>query len=81
MSTLTKNKVKIDGKTKLLINGSEVLTNKGIKGSINKVGVGFGTGRHTSVRKMVKEDIKREAEVSLPIVWKRTEPEMRDASV
>ena len=52
METLTHHRVKIDEKTKLLINGSEVLSHKGIKGSIHKVGVGFGTGRHTSGRRL-----------------------------
>lgn len=48
MEALTHNRIKIDAETKILINGSEVLTHKGIKGKIHKVGVGFGTGRHTS---------------------------------
>lgn len=52
MTNLTHNKVKIDNKTKLLINGSEVLSTKGIKGKLHKVGVGFGTGRHTSGRRI-----------------------------
>jgi|Transcript_36519 hypothetical protein len=52
METLTHHRVKIDDKTKLLINGREVLTHKGIKGNIHKVGVGFGTGRHTSGRRL-----------------------------
>ena len=51
MSDLTHNKVKINEKTALLINGSEVLTQKGIKGEIHGVGLGFGTGRHTSGRR------------------------------
>ena len=52
MSNLTHDKVKITKNTKLLINGSEVLSTKGINGRINKVGVGFGTGRHTSGRRI-----------------------------
>lgn len=52
METLTHHRVKIDERTKVLINGSEVLTHSGIKGSIHKVGVGFGTGRHTSGRRL-----------------------------
>ena len=52
MEKLTHHRVKIDQETKLLINGSEVLSHKGIKGSIQKVGVGFGTGRHTSGRRI-----------------------------
>lgn len=52
METLTHHRVRIDGSTKILINGSEVLTHKGIKGNIHKVGVGFGTGRHTSGRRL-----------------------------
>ena len=52
MAKLTHHRVKIDQSTKLLINGSEVLSSKGIKGNIHKVGVGFGTGRHTSGRRL-----------------------------
>ena len=52
MERLTHHRVKIDSETKLLINGREVLTHKGIKGNINKVGLGFGTGRHTSGRRL-----------------------------
>ena len=51
MERLTHHRVKIDEETKLLINGSEVLSSKGIRGNIHKVGVGFGTGRHTSGRR------------------------------
>ena len=58
---MTHNKVKIDDKTQLLINGSEILTNKGIKGHIHKVGVGFGTGRHTSGRRV---DLLKEVPVA-----------------
>ena len=52
MERLTHHRVKIDSKTKLLINGSEILTTQGIKGNLHSVGVGFGTGRHTSDRKL-----------------------------
>jgi hypothetical protein len=52
MESLTHHRVKIDAGTKLLINGTEVLTHQGIKGNIHKVGVGFGTGRHTSGRRL-----------------------------
>ena len=52
MERLTHHRVKIDSETKLLINGKEVLTHQGIKGNINKVGLGFGTGRHTSGRRL-----------------------------
>ena len=52
MGMLTHHRVKIDKETKLLINGSEILTQEGIKGNINKVGVGFGTGRWTSGRRL-----------------------------
>lgn len=38
-----------------MINSGEVLTKEGIHGSINKTGVGFGTGRHTSSRKELVE--------------------------
>ena len=60
MRRLTHHRVKIDKETKLLINGSEVLSQKGIKGNINRVGVGFGTGRHTSgrVEEPVKEPVR-----------------------
>ena len=58
MRKLTHHRVKIDKETKLLINGSEVLSQKGIKGNINRVGVGFGTGRHTSGR--VEEPVMKE---------------------
>ena len=52
MSELTHGKVKIKDNTAVLINASEVLTKKGIQGDINKVGIGFGTGRHTSGRRV-----------------------------
>ena len=60
MTTLTNGRVRIDNKTKMLINGREVLTNKGISGNIHKVGVGFGTGRHTSGRRV---DLLKDAQV------------------
>jgi hypothetical protein len=34
-----------------IVNNSEVLTNYGISGKISDIGIGFGTGRHTSARK------------------------------
>ena len=41
---------KVDKYTKVIINGQEVLSSKGIGGHIREVGVGFGTARHTSGR-------------------------------
>jgi len=70
---LTHHRVKIDKETKLLINGSEILTQGGIKGNINKVGVGFGTGRWTSGR---REDLLKE--VPLPVKLRKTSPKHRD---
>lgn len=35
----------------LLINASEVLAKDGIHGKIARIGLGFGTGRHTANRK------------------------------
>ena len=70
METLTHHRVKIDDKTKLLINGSEVLTHKGIKGNIHKVGVGFGTGRHTSGRRL---DLLKEVPIQDEPVSKQEE--------
>ena len=64
MGMLTHHRVKIDRETKLLINGSEILTQEGIKGTINKVGVGFGTGRWTSGRRL---DLLKE----VPVVQKK----------
>ena len=61
MAKLTHHRVRIDQSTKLLINGSEVLSQKGIKGNIHKVGVGFGTGRHTSGRRL---DLLKDVPVS-----------------
>lgn len=51
MEDLTNHRTKIDEDTKLLINGSEILSQAGISGKIHQVGVGFGTGRHTQSRK------------------------------
>lgn len=51
MEILTNGKAKVDESTKLLINGSEVLSKTGIAGKIHTVGVGFGTGRHLQNRK------------------------------
>ena len=45
----------VDQDTILLINSGEVLTKEGIHGPIQKTGVGFGTGRHTSSRKELVE--------------------------
>ena len=42
----------------VIINGTELLTDSGIKGKINKVGVGFGTGRHGAARKRVPSRIE-----------------------
>lgn len=46
----------VDSDTILLINSGEVLTKEGIHGTIAPLGVGFGTGRHTSSRKLLTED-------------------------
>ena len=51
MEELTNGKVRIHPNTKLLINGTEILSNQGISGKINQVGIGFGTGRHLQGRK------------------------------
>ena len=68
MTTLTHNRVKIDNKTQLLINGSEVLSTKGIKGKIHKTGVGFGTGRHTSGRRIdLLKEVPLPPEIPPPI--------------
>lgn len=45
----------VDQDTILLINSGEVLTKEGIHGNIAQLGVGFGTGRHTSSRKLLVE--------------------------
>jgi hypothetical protein len=39
---------KLDNHTILLTNANEVLMKDGIHGKIARVGVGFGTGRHTA---------------------------------
>ena len=44
-------KKKIEEDAFLLINANEVLARDGIHGRIAEIGVGFGTGRHTSVRR------------------------------
>lgn len=67
MGMLTHHRVRIDQQTKLLINGSEILTQEGIKGNINKVGVGFGTGRHTSGRRL---DLLKEVPVAVQKIKK-----------
>ena len=70
METLTHHRVKINPDTKLLINGDEVLSSQGIKGNIHKVGVGFGTGRHTSGR---REEIYKE----VPVVKQNSSPQVQ----
>lgn len=82
METLTHHRVKIDEKTKLLINGSEVLSHKGIKGSIHKVGVGFGTGRHTSGRRLdlLKEVPAKASSKSPEQVREHTPPQPKRVS-
>lgn len=50
MSNLTYGSCAINDGTQLIINGSETLTVKGIKGYIHNTGVGFGTGRHSAGR-------------------------------
>jgi len=40
----------VNNKTMLLINASEVLARDGIHGKIARIGLGFGTGRHTANR-------------------------------
>jgi len=57
MKELTNYKEDISEGTALLINGKELLTQKGIKGRISQVGVGFGTGRHTSGRRSILPEI------------------------
>ena len=97
METLTHHRVAIDEKTQLLINGSEVLSEKGISGKIHKVGVGFGTGRHTSGIRLdlLKEaplELKREPERSgsmmtiptapvIPVPERPASPEKVDAGI
>lgn len=41
----------VNDETMLLINASEVLAKDGIHGKIARIGLGFGTGRHTANRK------------------------------
>jgi len=48
---LTKKQSVVTDDTILLINQAEVLAKDGIHGKIAQVGVGFGTGRHLSLRK------------------------------
>jgi hypothetical protein len=55
IETLTKKKTEITKDTILLINQAEILAKDGIHGKISQVGVGFGTGRHTSIRKSVDQ--------------------------
>jgi hypothetical protein len=50
IQTLVNSKEPVDPDALLLINDCEVLTKDGIHGKISEVGVGFGTGRHTSKR-------------------------------
>ena len=57
MSHLT-GKDNVDEKTMVIINGTEVLTDAGIKGKINRVGVGFGTGRHGAARNRKPDKIE-----------------------
>ncbi len=49
MRTLVGNAADYD--SVVLINQGEVLTRDGIQGKIATIGVGFGTGRHTMLRK------------------------------
>ena len=58
MGTLTGNQAAVDEKTMVIINGSEVLTDSGIKGRIHEVGVGFGTGRHGAARNRVPGEVQ-----------------------
>lgn len=51
MQALTGFKAPVTEETILLINAAEVLAKDGIHGKIASVGVGFGTGRHTNVRR------------------------------
>ena len=48
---LTQNQnMPVSNQTMLLINASEVLARDGIHGKIARIGLGFGTGRHTANR-------------------------------
>jgi hypothetical protein len=49
MNDLTQIVVEQDAK--LVINGQEVLSKKGISGKIRDVGIGFGTARHSMARR------------------------------
>ena len=51
IQALTAYKAPVTEDTILLINSAEVLAKDGIHGKISAIGVGFGTGRHTSVRR------------------------------
>ncbi len=55
IETLTKKQTMVTDDTILLINQAEVLAKDGIHGKIGQVGVGFGTGRHTSIRKSIDQ--------------------------
>ena len=50
MRQLVNHETDIKQGTALLINKKELLTDNGIQGKISKIGIGFGTGRHTSIR-------------------------------
>jgi len=45
------DKKAVDDDSFLLINANEVLARDGIHGKIAEIGIGFGTGRHTSTRR------------------------------
>jgi hypothetical protein len=45
------DKKNVDDDSFLLINANEVLARDGIHGKIAEIGIGFGTGRHTSTRR------------------------------
>ena len=45
------DKKSVDDDSFLLINANEVLARDGIHGKIAEIGIGFGTGRHTSTRR------------------------------
>lgn len=51
IQALTAYKAPVTDDTILLINAAEVLARDGIHGKIAAIGVGFGTGRHTSIRR------------------------------
>jgi len=56
MQALTGFKAPVTDDTILLINAAEVLAKDGIHGKIAAVGVGFGTGRHTNIRRCCSAD-------------------------